>query len=144
MDKMMLIGKTGSGKTTLTQVLHDENISYKKTQSMIYNKNIIDTPGEYIENRALYRALIVSSADCDVIALVQDCAEKDSIFPPNFSSVFVKPVIGIITKIDLCKEEKSIERAEKLLIDAGVQKIFRISSLDRNGIDEVRRFLDRK
>lgn len=140
----MLIGKTGCGKTTLTQVLHDESISYKKTQSMTYNKNIIDTPGEYIENRALYRALIVSSADCDVISLVQDCTESDSIFPPNFSSVFVKPVIGIITKIDLCKDKKCIQRAEKLLIDAGAQKIFKISAFDKNGIEGFKEFLDRK
>ncbi|MCG4585027.1 EutP/PduV family microcompartment system protein, partial [Anaerosalibacter bizertensis] len=45
----MLIGETGSGKTTLKQALNNEKIRYKKTQSLEYSRNILDTPGEYIE-----------------------------------------------------------------------------------------------
>ena len=142
MKRLILIGKTGCGKTTLTQVLHDENIDYKKTQAIEYTKNIIDTPGEYIENRALYRALIVSSADCDIIALIQDCSQEESIFPPNFASIFAKPVIGIITKTDLCDDEKSYEKATNFLKIAGVGKIFRTSSLNKNGIIDIKKVLN--
>jgi ethanolamine utilization protein EutP len=139
--KLLLIGRTGCGKTTLLQVLHDENINYKKTQAIEYVNNIIDTPGEYIENRALYRALIVSSADCDVIALLQDCTQDESIFPPNFGAIFTKTVIGIITKIDLCTDTKNYDKAEKFLMNAGAQKIFKISSLNRKGLDNIKKFL---
>ncbi|WBW94900.1 EutP/PduV family microcompartment system protein [Oceanirhabdus sp. W0125-5] len=142
MKKLILIGKTGCGKTTLTQVLHDENIDYKKTQAIEYTKNIIDTPGEYIENRALYRALIVSSADCDVIALIQDCSQEESIFPPNFASIFAKPVIGIITKMDLCDDEESYKKATNFLKIAGVSKIFKTSSINKNGINEIKNVLN--
>lgn len=142
MKKLILIGRTGCGKTTLTQVLHDENIDYKKTQAIEYSKNIIDTPGEYIENRALYRALIVSSADCDVIALLQDCTEEGSIFPPNFASIFAKPVIGIITKTDLCNDEESYKKAENYLIIAGVNNVIKISSFNKKGINEIKDILN--
>lgn len=142
MKKLILIGRTGCGKTTLTQILHDENIDYKKTQAIEYSKNIIDTPGEYIENRALYRALIVSSADCDVIALLQDCTEEGSIFPPNFASIFAKPVIGIITKTDLCNDAESYKKAEEFLFTAGVHKVFKISSFNKNGINEIKHILN--
>ncbi|MCM1991226.1 EutP/PduV family microcompartment system protein [Oceanirhabdus seepicola] len=142
MKRLILIGKSGCGKTTLTQVLHDENIDYKKTQAIEYTKNIIDTPGEYIENRALYRALIVSSADCDIIALIQDCSQEESIFPPNFASIFAKPVIGIITKTDLCDDQKNYEKATNFLKIAGVGKIFKTSSLNKNGISEIKKVLN--
>ena len=37
----MLIGRTGCGKTTLTQKLLDEEVKYKKTQSVTYKSKII-------------------------------------------------------------------------------------------------------
>lgn len=137
----MLIGRTGCGKTTLCQVLHNENIRYKKTQAVDFYQNIIDTPGEYIENRVYYKALIVSSADCDVLALLQDCNDEESIFPPNFCSIFAKPVIGIITKIDICKNQDNINRAQEFLESAGVHKIFQISSSNNTGLEELKNYL---
>ncbi|MGL5354913.1 MAG: EutP/PduV family microcompartment system protein, partial [Clostridium sp.] len=66
MKKVIFIGKTGCGKTTLCQSLDSEEIKYRKTQSVeIYNSSI-DTPGEYLENRFYYKALIVTSADADL------------------------------------------------------------------------------
>lgn len=141
LKKLILIGKSGCGKTTLTQVLFQQKIDYKKTQSMEYYKNIIDTPGEYIENRRFYKALIVSSVDCDIIGLLQDCSEEESIFPPNFSSIFAKPVIGIITKADLCNGERKYKRAEEFLVGAGVERIFKTSSYNNEGIDRIKEYL---
>ena len=56
----MFIGTTGSGKTTLTQALSNEKIEYKKTQAVDFRDYIIDTPGEYIDNKMYYNALIVT------------------------------------------------------------------------------------
>ncbi|NMM63808.1 EutP/PduV family microcompartment system protein [Clostridium sp. P21] len=139
MKTLLLIGRTGSGKTTLTQVLNKECVQYKKTQAIEVCENIIDTPGEYIENRAYYKALIVSSVEADIIAFVQDCTEEESLFPPEFAGAFEKTVIGIITKIDLCKCEDSIKRAQKLLEIAGAKKIFKVSSTESSGIDEIKK-----
>lgn len=141
MKKLMLIGKTSCGKTTLTQAINEKNLYYKKTQSVEIIDGIIDTPGEYIESRLYYNALLVTSVDSDVIAMVQDCTVENSIFPPIFASRFSKPVIGIITKIDLCCDEKKLKIAEEFLISAGVEKIFKVSSYNRCGIDSLKDYL---
>jgi len=136
----MLIGRTGCGKTTLVQALKGESLSYKKTQAIEFNSHIIDTPGEYIENRSLYRALIVSASDSEKIALVQSCKDEGCIFPPNFSSTFTREVIGIVSKTDLC-EDGCVERAEQFLKSAGAKKIYRISSYENKGIEDIRQLI---
>ena len=47
MRKIMFIGRTGAGKTTLTQALKGEDITYQKTQDVQHFNAIKDTPGEY-------------------------------------------------------------------------------------------------
>ena len=70
--------KTGSGKTTLCQKLDQLELKYKKTQSIEVYNNAIDTPGEYMENRMLYHALITTSADAKIIALVYDPTQEEN------------------------------------------------------------------
>lgn len=142
MKKIMMVGRTGCGKTTLTQVLQNEKIDYKKTQAIEFFDNAIDTPGEYIENVRFYNALIVSAADCDLIALLQSSVDEQSIFPPGFASSFAKPSIGIITKCDLCKNEDELSKAREFLKDAGVEKIYTISSLQNHGIEDIVKLLE--
>ncbi|SKC37890.1 EutP/PduV family microcompartment system protein [Maledivibacter halophilus] len=139
MKKIILIGRTGSGKTTLVQALNNYSIEYKKTQAVEFYNNIIDTPGEYIESRRFYNALIALSFDCDIIALVQDCSDDGCIFPPEFAAMFNKIVIGIVTKID-CKKG-NINYAKECLYNAGVSKIFKVSSLKGSGLDSIKMFL---
>jgi len=141
MKTLMLIGKTSCGKTTLTQAINKENLKYKKTQTVEFIDGIIDTPGEYIENRAYYRALIVTSVDSDVIAMIQDCTQEESIFPPSFASIFAKPVIGIITKTDLCNDENKLKMAEEVLLNAGVERIFRVSAFNKLGLEDLKNYL---
>ena len=45
MRKIILIGRSGVGKTTLTQALKNEKIEYHKTQYVNHFDVIIDTPG---------------------------------------------------------------------------------------------------
>lgn len=142
MKKVIFMGKTGCGKTTLCQKINDMDIKYKKTQSVeVYNKSI-DTPGEYIENRFYYKALIVTSADADIIALVYDPTEEESYIPPGFASMFMKDVIGIITKIDLINDKDQIERAEEILKGAGVSQVFKVNTLDGTGIKELMDYME--
>lgn len=122
--KLMLVGRTGVGKTTLTQRLNEERLEYKKTQMVDYIGKIIDTPGEYVENRNYYKALNVISIDAQIIGLVQSSLDEVSVFPPNFSSMFLnKKVIGIITKVDL---KSDTEMARNFLELAGVEEIIEI------------------
>ncbi|NLM04673.1 MAG: EutP/PduV family microcompartment system protein, partial [Clostridiales bacterium] len=112
---------------------------YKKTQALEYYEDITDTPGEYLENRRFYNALIVASHDCDIIALLQDSSDKRCVFPPNFSSIFTKPIVGIITKIDL--KEKDIEFARNCLQLAGAEQIFEISSVEGIGLEKFKKYI---
>ena len=71
-QRIILVGKSQAGKTTLTQCMTDQQLSYHKTQTVqVINDRFIDTPGEYLEQRGFYGALSVTAADVDVIALVQ-------------------------------------------------------------------------
>ena len=36
----------------------------------------IDTPGEYLENRGMYKALVVRGVEGDVIVFVQDATDR--------------------------------------------------------------------
>lgn len=142
MKKVILIGASYSGKTSLAQAVNQLPLDYKKTQTVEYISYVLDTPGEYIENRNYYPALIVSSYDCDIIGLVQDATEEKNIFPPSFASIFSKPVIGLITKID-CRDA-NINSAKQFLTVAGVERIFELSSLKGIGIRELKKYLSQK
>ena len=139
MKRILLIGKSMCGKTTLTQRIHGLDIKYEKTQMLTYSNDILDTPGEYMENRMLYKALIVSSYDCDVIGMVQACDEEHNVFPPGFSTAFTKPVIGIVTKTDLGGNP---EKAKEILEMAGAEKVFIVSAYENKGVEELVKYLE--
>lgn len=123
----------------MCQYLSNEALNYKKTQTVeVVNKNMIDTPGEYLERTYMRGALMVTSADADYIILVQDATEHGTMFPPGYSSSFAKPSVGVVTKSDLASE-KDIEDAKKYLELAGARKIFVTSSYEGTGFEE---FLD--
>lgn len=49
-NRVALVGKIGCGKTTLRQKLSDEELHYRKTQTISYYlEDFIDTPGEFID-----------------------------------------------------------------------------------------------
>lgn len=141
MKDVIFMGKTGSGKTTLCQKIHNVELEYKKTQAIELYTHSIDTPGEYMENRSLYHALITTSADADIIALVYDPTQEENYIAPGFASIFSKEVIGIITKINRASTEEK-NRAENMLINAGVSKIFEVDTVDDVGIDNLLDYLE--
>jgi ethanolamine utilization protein EutP len=142
MKKMLLVGRTGSGKTSLIQSLQGQSISYKKTQAVRYDGLFIDSPGEFLENRRLYSALLTSSLTCDVVGLVQDSTVINSVYPPKFASMFRKTIIGIVTKVD--KENSNPERAEEFLRRAGAKRIICTSAIDKTGLELLREYLTKE
>ena len=137
MRKLILIGRSGVGKTTLTQALKKEKIEYKKTQYIDYQSWIIDTPGEYAENKNLGSALGLYAYEADVVGLLLSADEWYSLYSPNMVSLVNREVIGIITKIDL----DDTTHAENWLRLAGCEKIFRVNSITGEGIDELLDYL---
>ena len=139
-QNVLIAAPTGSGKTTLTQAVEGRELSYRKTQAVSYSPQIVDTPGEFVENRRLYSNLVVTANTCNIVGFVQDATAIQSIFPPRFATMFTqKQVVGIITKTDL--EAGDIRRAEKFLDWAGAKQILVTSSVDRSGIGAIHSLL---
>lgn len=141
--KIIFMGRTGSGKTTLCQKLNDLELKYKKTQSVELYDNAIDTPGEYMENRNFYRALIMTAVDAKLIAILADPTVSDNYIPPAFAGTFAKEIIGIVTKISLAQANE-ISRVERELREAGAQKIFHVDTVEEEGIFELFHYIHEK
>lgn len=141
MKKVIFIGQSGSGKTTLCQKLNQESIRYRKTQAVEKYGDSIDTPGEYLENRHFYHALIMSAVDARLIALVADATSQYQAIPPGFGGIFGKKVIGIITKVNQAKPEQ-IEKVQKELKRAQASDIFLVDTPSGVGISELMQYLE--
>lgn len=135
MKKLILMGRVGSGKTSLTQALSGQKVEYKKTQYIDYGSFIIDTPGEYAENHEFGAALALYSYEADVVGILLSATEQYSLFPPNITCLVNREVIGIITKID--HKDARIDLAQMWLELSGCEKIFKVSSKTGEGIAEL-------
>ena len=135
MRKIIFIGRSEAGKTTLTQALKGETITYHKTQYVNNYDVIIDTPGEYAETKTLGGALAVYSYEADVVGLLISAIEPFSLYPPNVCSICNREVVGIVTKIDHPLADR--EQAAQWLELAGCQRIFFVSSYTGEGLAEL-------
>ena len=100
---------------------------------------MIDTPGEYIESKKIAHALCSISFDSDVIGVLCAANEPYNVFCPGEIGFTTRPMIGIITKIDL--PNANIPMVTQWLKEAGCQKIFAVSNQTGEGIDELRDYL---
>lgn len=138
--RIILMGRSRAGKTSLLQALHNETIEYRKTQEVIIYDDAIDTPGEYIDQPGLWRACITQAADADVIVLVHDAGNDMGRIPHAFNMTFAKPTIGVITKIDIEGADREVART--FLELAGAKPIFEVSAFTGEGIDELREYIE--
>lgn len=139
MKKIMLVGRSECGKTTLTQALKGETIHYHKTQYINHFDVVIDTPGEYAETSQLARALALYSYEADVIGLLLNATEPYSLYPPCVSACANRPVIGIVTQTD--QAEGNVAQAHNWLDLAGCDPIFHVSSYTGEGIWQILSYL---
>lgn len=139
MRKIIFMGKTGAGKTTLTQRIKNKPICYHKTQYINYHDMVIDTPGEYIQNRELGAALALYAYEADVVGLLISATDQYSAFSPNITSLVNREVVGIVTHID--EPGANPERAEKWLKLTGCKKIFHISGTTGQGLSQLAEYL---
>ncbi len=141
MKKIMLIGGIGCGKTTLCQSFNRQDRIYHKTQTVQVVGSTIDTPGEYIENRALLRGLIVTAVEADEVLFMQDCTSRRFCFSPGQAAMFACPVVGVVSKADLAESPRDVEQAIELLQTAGAKRIFVISTATGQGLAELSSYL---
>ena len=139
MKKIVLMGRSECGKTTLTQALKGEKIHYHKTQYINHFDVVIDTPGEYAQTHHLGYALALYSYEADVVGLLLAANEPYSLFPPNITCMVNRDVIGIVTKIDA--PDARPERAARWLRLSGCRRIFYVNSRTNEGVGEILEYL---
>lgn len=139
MKKIILMGRSEAGKTTLTQAMRGETIQYHKTQYINNFDVIIDTPGEYAQTAKLGRALALYTYEADVVGLLLSSTEPYSLYPPCVTSQCNREVIGIVTKIN--DEGANPGRAEEWLRLAGCTTIFFVDSTTGEGVAEILTYL---
>ena len=133
MKKLILMGKSGAGKTTLSQALRGEKVQYQKTQYINYGDFLIDTPGEYAENHELGAALALYAYEAGVVGLLIAADDQFSLFPPNITCLVNREVIGIVTK----KNKGNPDRAERWLRLSGCKTVFHVDSVTGDGVDQI-------
>lgn len=139
MKKIILMGRSECGKTTLTQALKGEHITYHKTQYVNYFDVIIDTPGEYIQTKSLGYALALYAYEAEVVGLMLSATEPYSLYPPNITCMVNREVIGIVAKIH--EKNADPERAAGWLRLTGCRRIFFVDSTKQEGIAEILEYL---
>ncbi|MHB8073979.1 EutP/PduV family microcompartment system protein [Desulfosporosinus fructosivorans] len=138
--RIMVVGPTQSGKSTLTNVLNDSTRLLKKTQDVIYGKNTIDTPGSYLENASMYKYLIATAQAASQVLILVDQSRLVEVYPPGFAKTFTCPVIGVITKTDLAPENVNlcIQQLKRIGI---TEPYFWISLKDNTGVEALKQYL---
>ncbi|MDR0577120.1 MAG: ethanolamine utilization protein EutP [Candidatus Accumulibacter sp.] len=125
--RFVLLGAIEAGKTTLFNALTGRQGLALKTQAMEYERDAVDTPGEFFSHPCMYRALINTAADADTLVYVHACDDREYRLPPGLLEVNAgKRVVGAITKIDLPGADAGA--AERLLRDNGFDgPVFHVS-----------------
>lgn len=139
MKKIFLMGRSEAGKTSLTQALKGEDLSYHKTQYTSAEGNTIDSPGEYAESKQCGVGLACFSFEADVIAIVQAADEPFNLFSDSTRSIFQRPQIGIITKVD--SPYANLPMVRQWLINIGCERIFEVNNVTREGVAELMEYL---
>ena len=139
MKKIILVGRSEAGKTTLTQALKGEKIHYHKTQYVNRFDVIIDTPGEYLQAKGYGNALAMYTFEADVVGILINACEPFSLFPPAVTPVCNRDVIGIITHIN--SPYADLPQARRWLKLAGCRTIFEVDSKTGEGVWQIIEYL---
>ena len=140
-SRVMVVGPVGCGKSTLLQTLYQTVDQVKKTVDLNFYSDSIDTPGEYAQVPRFYSALLVTASEASKIIVLQDATALLPTLPPGFAGMFIRPTIGVITKMDARGADS--ERARKHLLEIGIKEpIFEVSSYSQLGIQSLKEYLE--
>ncbi|MCW3157276.1 EutP/PduV family microcompartment system protein [Micropruina sonneratiae] len=137
MKRILLVGSVGCGKTTLLQALHGAALNYSKTETIYTDGTVMDTPGEYLELPYFKHALRLASYEVELVVLLASATVAELKFPPGFTTFFMPPSIGVVTKTDIASPGQ-IDTAGDHLRLAGVGEVLQVSAVTGAGLDALR------
>ncbi len=94
------------------------------------------SPGEFLENRRFYSALITTAAECDILLMFQDATRNTSLYPPNFATMFNRRVLGVISHAQT--PGANVPRARRFLHNAGVANCLAVHTETGLGLDALK------
>lgn len=145
----MLIGATGSGKTTLANVLnkHGEpvqsdgaysgSLSVRCGQEVIYGKHTVDVPGGYFDTPWMYNHLIsIAQNNASHVVFVVSQSQRSVAGAPGLAKAFGCPVTGVVAQCDVKPENNAF--CLKQLQHYGVpEPYFNVSVAEGSGLPEL-------
>lgn len=138
--RVMVMGPTNCGKTTLVNALNDFKGPLRKTPDMIYGPKTIDVPASYIENAWMYKHVIAAAQDASHVLILVDQSRPIEVYSPGLAKIFHCPVVGIISKCDLKPENEEV--CIKQLNRMGVtEPYFKVSIPNGIGLEPLQKVL---
>ena len=157
-----LLGAPNAGKSTLLNSLVGAKVSIvtrkvQTTRSRLRGIAVegasqivfVDTPGIFAPKRRLERAMVAAAwsgaRDADVVALVFDANRKgidpDTRLILDGLKDFGRRAILVLNKVDVVKRPRLLELAAKFEAEGLFDRIFMISALTGDGVEDLRAFL---
>jgi GTP-binding protein Era len=159
-----VLGATNAGKSTLVNALVGTKVSIVSHKVQTTRTRIrgiamvgpsqlvfIDTPGIFAPRRRLDRAMVEaawrSADDVDVVVLLIDARRglsEDVNRIVDRLAADRRPVVVVLNKVDkypLAEREKLLRLAAAVAERLPIERLFMVSALDGNGVDDVRAYL---
>lgn len=124
MKKYVFVGSVGVGKTSLFNALMGDYELARKTQAVDYNlMGGIDTPGEFFSHPHLYKAMISTTTEAEIIIYVHSAEDQICRLPRGILDIYNnKTIVTIITKVDL--PDVDLPTVRKVLVECGLKEPF--------------------
>ncbi len=153
-----IVGPTNSGKSTLINSLVDAKVSIvtHKVQTTRYtirgitnyqNAQLIfvDTPGIFSPNNTMEKFMVNTAlgacANTEITMLTIDATKGITHNIKKLLKQINKPAIALLNKIDLIEKCNLLPLSNELSQLFDFDKIFMISALKKNGLDDVKEYL---
>ena len=153
-----VVGPTNAGKSSIVNSMVGEKVSIvthkvqttRSTIRGIVNHNntqliFVDTPGIFIPKRNLEKIMTKTAwrsfSDTEVTMLVLDSKKGITNNVKNIISKTNPPAIALLNKIDLVNKPDLLHLSAQLNSLFSFDKIFMVSALKNDGIDDVKNYL---